>query len=1315
VDAVFDGASRAEVAERMGQLQALGIPVHDLLVAGTSRRENFVERTEGALGDSGDVWDAFHAAWDAGTFGTNDVEGDLAGVFVGVAGDDAAAVGLVEDYLGWRADRGETAEEAVTELLNRIDGDPAREALVMSVLQQSGYGDLLEASTGVQFRSGEGEAAELGPTTLLASVAALDGPPEGLDAEQVAAVQAGLADGTITSWEDVDALGIDSQLLIDDAVTRLVAGREGLTLYAGNSTGDLDVATEADAAVRAGEGTVVALEGFTPRELEAILGTGAVEGLVLSGHGTAEGFTMQGEGGALIIVPHEEVATLLEGTDSLQGVLLNYCDSDTTQQLLADDAPTTFAYTDVVADTQEAIPLAVAFTHAIGEGFSPTDALQYAEGFYVDYILPTTSVDVSWRDEETLVSVDEGEGVVDTYAEYGLGYDGLLEELGQVDPIWYTVGLGPSYLTLPGGSPGPMGELALAASPWLRPVVAQRQTEEIEAQEAVVEAVVEGVSALQAAWHAWREARRVAAAPPMDEDVAAHLATWSDDPLVASVLGSVDVWEALGRADEQVTEGFDVQHPGWTAGITPDQALNAALLRLGTMRGDSQCLAFVSSMFGNRNPALNDGNPEQTALGQFQGLQSNEDVVQEEVGRTEIGAAMPPGAVVFFDDHDGGPGHVAIYTGATTEDGEPILITTWYGQEDEQHAGGQAPVRLATLSEIEGGHEGRTTAGYVVVGEDLESSVVVTVSAVGEVVSETPVEQIPVTGNGPELAALLAQSQDEVGTNLAPYDVFHSNQFDAGFPVGCGAGAAIMAARAFGLTDEQIAGGPVGDDAALYQAVRQLQGVGEGELASADQVFSSLIAMGVPLTPLADLVDGPIWQPVDGWETETIDGVLDEHLLPTVQDGAQLILLGRPNGDAWANENVTTVDHFVTVSGYDEATGEYIVNDPALDAPIRVSREQLAAFMVQNQNSSQLYAAVIHGSGGVAVAEEVMLPDDVTLRSDVAMLQRLDPQLAEAVQRVVAEEDDPVAWEDAVVAAQFLAGLSAPVDVVLGSDGPRLAVRATPPAPEGPAFTAYAFANALQQGLSDEEVQTLAFQLGLDGRAYGGPRAQHVGALAAQLDAEGRLAEGAAWLAQLNPVAVHEPAYRMAPSNPRIVPGARATLTADDVQDLFVGYLSIGALGRLAEELELALPDIPGRLAVIEAFVDELARIDGALAAVEATLRRELPEAFDDEGRPIPAEGAYTPLRLAEPSPAPLGTMSETEALQNLGLLDDEQLSGAIVIVLGVDPDAFSGSGGSRRSAFVDHLAGLSGGIDALELYLRTELPAGELIELGRA
>lgn len=206
----------------------------------------------------------------------------------------------------------------------------------------------------------------------------------------------------------------------------------------------------------------------------------------------------------------------------------------------------------------------------------------------------------------------------------------------------------------------------------------------------------------------------------LDPELQASIEAFGDDPLMAELLASPGFVESLTGVPIYGDDGVY----GYGSFHTGEQALAKATHRLGEdMEVDNACLAFVSGAYSfttnELNPPPYRGDTPATAdqAWEYNLANANDEdhatALGETVYRDEAGEwDLPAGAPVFFDDgEEGSPGHVAIATGEFTEDGEPIFITTYYGEERTEEEG--YPVSLATLSDIEGAVDGRTMSGFV--------------------------------------------------------------------------------------------------------------------------------------------------------------------------------------------------------------------------------------------------------------------------------------------------------------------------------------------------------------------------------------------------------------------------------------------------------------------------------------------------------------------------------------------------------------------------------------------------------------------------
>ncbi|MCA9490263.1 MAG: hypothetical protein KC621_10070 [Myxococcales bacterium] len=252
-------------------------------------------------------------------------------------------------------------------------------------------------------------------------------------------------------------------------------------------------------------------------------------------------------------------------------------------------------------------------------------------------------------------------------------------------------------------------------------------------------------------------------APPsldgLDPKLQAEFEALAEDPLMQQLAGSQGFVDLL---TDGTIDGASGVYRDYGGERTEAEATGRAFSKLGDdMEAGNKCLAFVSGAWAygrdELNPTPYRGGDPATA---DQAWEYNLANAEDAENATQLGEAairsdaaswdLPAGSPVFFDDGvEGSPGHVAIATGQFTEDGEPILITTYYGEERE--ADGSYPVRLATLSEIEGAVEGRTVSGYIQMGTEGEASTVVQVAyeeAAEEEQPAPPVAPPTTTGRG---------------------------------------------------------------------------------------------------------------------------------------------------------------------------------------------------------------------------------------------------------------------------------------------------------------------------------------------------------------------------------------------------------------------------------------------------------------------------------------------------------------------------------------------------------------------------------------
>ncbi|HAA53542.1 MAG TPA: hypothetical protein DCE42_02230 [Myxococcales bacterium] len=211
---------------------------------------------------------------------------------------------------------------------------------------------------------------------------------------------------------------------------------------------------------------------------------------------------------------------------------------------------------------------------------------------------------------------------------------------------------------------------------------------------------------------------------------------------------------------------------------------------------------------------------------------------------------------------------------------------------------------------------------------------------------------------------------DDTPVPAGPIDAesIHMNQYD-GDPnssnADCGPTSMSMALRAVGLAPE----GATHNDSTVdtVQAMRQsmypddasMDGVtvdAEGEVVRNDAehsqwtTFTGLItgaeAAGATVTQIAPNTD---------------------EIAESVQNGHPVVVNGNPGEDGGGWSDSYNSGHFITVSGYNEETETFTINDPLDDGPREVSKEDLDNYMegwswralsISNPNASNLPPAL---------------------------------------------------------------------------------------------------------------------------------------------------------------------------------------------------------------------------------------------------------------------------------------------------------------------------------------------------------------------
>lgn len=171
-----------------------------------------------------------------------------------------------------------------------------------------------------------------------------------------------------------------------------------------------------------------------------------------------------------------------------------------------------------------------------------------------------------------------------------------------------------------------------------------------------------------------------------------------------------------------------------------------------------------------------------------------------------------------------------------------------------------------------------------------------------------------------------------------------------GTTLDCGPATALIMSRILGL--EAGDGNAADSDALMHwtsggenasaasaalSAMRALMGAGATGTTSFSQIASGIESMG--------------------GEASRVDWYTNEELAELVEAGQVVVILGRPNGEAWSNSHVNGgtvsgsnggVDHFVVLSAYDSDTDTWTVNDPALETSVEASGDEVNAFRNQS-------------------------------------------------------------------------------------------------------------------------------------------------------------------------------------------------------------------------------------------------------------------------------------------------------------------------------------------------------------------------------
>jgi len=187
----------------------------------------------------------------------------------------------------------------------------------------------------------------------------------------------------------------------------------------------------------------------------------------------------------------------------------------------------------------------------------------------------------------------------------------------------------------------------------------------------------------------------------------------------------------------------------------------------------------------------------------------------------------------------------------------------------------------------------------------------------------------------------------EPDRGLSPSDA-HVWQF-YGTSLDCGPASALIISRLLGLessndavdNEEAMAWTPDGsngaDAKAGLSAMRGLMGASATGTTSFSQISRGLSALGADST--------------------RVDSETTSDLAERIEEGEEVVVLGRPNGNAWSNTSVGAIDHFVVLSDYDEETDTFTVNDPAYRESLEVPSDQVDAF--RNQSSQGRLAMTV--------------------------------------------------------------------------------------------------------------------------------------------------------------------------------------------------------------------------------------------------------------------------------------------------------------------------------------------------------------------
>jgi hypothetical protein len=210
----------------------------------------------------------------------------------------------------------------------------------------------------------------------------------------------------VTGWADVEALAQSGQLAPETVEQLYAAGAERLlaSQQAGEGPLALYVATYDEttddpealglaaeqAAISEGLGEsarLVSLTNPTPAELQAILAAGDFSSAFVGGHAAEDGgLALPGPGGERVVVPPDQLASILGAEETLTGVFLNVCGSEGAGDELLAQALTarglaSLSWTGAAASAEQAVPMA----EVVARAFAATGDLEVAFGVARDW------------------------------------------------------------------------------------------------------------------------------------------------------------------------------------------------------------------------------------------------------------------------------------------------------------------------------------------------------------------------------------------------------------------------------------------------------------------------------------------------------------------------------------------------------------------------------------------------------------------------------------------------------------------------------------------------------------------------------------------------------------------------------------------------------------------------------------------------------------------------------------------------------------------------------------------------------------------